>query len=299
MKRVLVLLTIMFSLCGCSSAKDTVVFSNVKTIELGEEFDSCSLVESINNEIITSSMVKNNSIYLSNNRMTCSSVDTSVLGEHKVLFNIDKQLFEDVIEVVDTKSPEIEIEDVKTKVDEEVDLLEKAKISDNGEVVETAIQGDYDFSKAGTYSLKLVAKDASGNVGEKEFTLTVEKEESKNESSKPSSNSSNNANSNNNTHPNNGGTSGSNTSNTTTPSESNNNQGSTSQEETPKQNDSSENGGNTTPACLGGSMHIEAEEINDEVTAIVRNFAETNNCSSASINSDGTQYGWNITCSCN
>ena len=40
--------------------------------------------------------------------------------------------------------------------------------------IDISIEGDYSFDKVGTYKLYYVAKDSSGNVCKKEFTLEVE-----------------------------------------------------------------------------------------------------------------------------
>lgn len=287
-RKFLSLIIILLSLCGCKANKDTVVFSNVKEVELGNEFDSCNLVESINNEVITSSMIANNSIYVNGKRMTCSKIDTSVLGEQSVLFNVDKQLFETTIEVVDTEAPEVEVEDVETDLNKEIDLLENVKTSDNDKIVETLIQGDYDFSKAGTYNLKAVAKDASGNVGETEFTLTVKEEVKKNTST-----NTNKGNSNNNTQTSNNNSNSANV----VPTEPSNNSSSSS-EQTKTDTNNGENSGGVSNTCLGGSVRAEAEQASD-LSETARNLLVSNNCSNVSIESDGTQYGWNIVCSCN
>lgn len=292
-RKFLSLIIILLSLCGCKANKDTVVFSNVKEVELGSEFDSCNLIESINNEVITSSMIANNSIYVNGKRMTCSKIDASVLGEQSVLFNIDKQLFETTIKVVDTEAPKVEVEDVETDLNKKIDLLENVKTSDNDEIVETLIQGDYDFSKAGTYNLKAVAKDASGNVGETEFTLTVKEKVKKNTSTNNTSTNTNKGNSNNNTQTSDNNSNSANVA-PTEPS----NSSSSSSEQTKTDTNSGENSGGVSNTCLGGSVHAEAEQASD-LSETARNLLVGNNCSNVSIESDGTQYGWNIVCSCN
>ena len=59
-----------------------------------------------------------------------------------------------------------------------MDLKSKAKVSDNSkEKIKASIEGDYDSNKVGSYKLNFVAKDSSGNVAKKEFTLEVMEKE--------------------------------------------------------------------------------------------------------------------------
>lgn len=98
--------------------------------------------------------------------------------------------------VVDTKKPELDFpSEIEITTGDELDLKAKAKVSDNSkQEVSVSIEGEYDTSKAGEYSLKAVATDLSNNKAEKEFKLIVkEPDTAQNTSSKPSQTTNNNA----------------------------------------------------------------------------------------------------------
>lgn len=78
----------------------------------------------------------------------------------------------------DTIPPTIEYKkELTTTEGTEIDLLKDVKVNDNtGGYIKATVEGKYDFSKEGTYKLKYVAIDSSGNKTEEEFTLHVKKE---------------------------------------------------------------------------------------------------------------------------
>ena len=55
-----------------------------------------------------------------------------------------------------------------------IDLLKDVKVRDNSnEEIKATVEGVYSFDTAGTYNLKYIATDSSGNKTEKEFKLKV------------------------------------------------------------------------------------------------------------------------------
>lgn len=284
-KKKFIFLTTLILLSGCSSKKATVSFINGSTIELGSEINSCSLVKTIDNQEINESMISGNSISVNGKKMTCSDIDTSVLGTQNVYFNFEKRLFEVSIEIKDTTSPLIEMDNVEAELNEQVDLLEMAEISDNGNISKKILSGDYDFSKSGTYDLTIIAEDESGNVGKKDFTLTV-KEEEKVVKSTPKNNTT--------SKPTNSQTNSKTVStNVETPKQEEQNNSSNYETSNEPSNDST-----VSSSCQGGSMHAEAEKAED-LNGTAGDFMFANGCKSVYVESDGTQYGWNIVCSCN
>ena len=108
-------------------------------------------------------------------------IDTSKLGKKDINILIkDKNNKEHnypiSINIVDTTIPSIEYKDyLTTTLGKKIDLLENVVVTDNSnEDIDVSIEGDYSFDKVGTYKLYYVAKDSSGNVCKKEFTLEVE-----------------------------------------------------------------------------------------------------------------------------
>lgn len=108
-------------------------------------------------------------------------IDTSKLGKKDINILIkDKNNKEHnypiSINIVDTTIPSIEYKDyLTTTLGKKIDLLENVSVTDNSnEDIDVSIEGDYSFDKVGTYKLYYVAKDSSGNICKKEFTLEVE-----------------------------------------------------------------------------------------------------------------------------
>lgn len=78
--------------------------------------------------------------------------------------------------VEDTKAPVIEgVKDYEMLAYEKVpDFLEGVTVSDNSkEEITPKIEGDYDSEKTGTYNLRVVASDSSGNTASGDFKLVV------------------------------------------------------------------------------------------------------------------------------
>lgn len=107
-------------------------------------------------------------------------VDTTTLGIKNLIIKylVDTKEREEKfnIMVVDTISPIIECEKkITTTNGVKVDLLKNVKVSDNSkEEIKATVEGTYDFNKDGSYPLKYVAVDSSGNRKEEDFTLIVE-----------------------------------------------------------------------------------------------------------------------------
>ena len=108
------------------------------------------------------------------------SIDFTKLGKQKVKVIIVDNLKKEknyyvYVNVVDTIEPEIEAKDKLTTTEgQKIDLLKDVKVTDNsGEEIEPSVEGKYDFNKAGSYDLKYVAEDSSGNKKEVDFTLVV------------------------------------------------------------------------------------------------------------------------------
>lgn len=111
-------------------------------------------------------------------------VDTSKLGKKTVkikiknFFNKEKD-FAYNINIIDTNKPKIDAKDNFTVIEgDQLDLLGEVNVSDNSnEKISAKVEGEYDFNKVGSYKLKFVAKDSSGNETKKDFTLNVIKKE--------------------------------------------------------------------------------------------------------------------------
>ena len=79
------------------------------------------------------------------------------------------------IEIVDTEKPLVWLSNnYSTKIGTDIDLKDKIMCVDNYDNKPSCqINGEYDINTAGVYQLEFIAKDSSGNIFQKEFTLTV------------------------------------------------------------------------------------------------------------------------------
>ncbi len=109
-------------------------------------------------------------------------IDTSKVGNVKVEINVSDAEGKDItksftVSVVDTTPPVVEgVKDLSIKENEKIDFYKNLTITDNSnEEVTKEIKGNYDLSKEGTYNLKYVIKDPSGNETAKDFKLVVKK----------------------------------------------------------------------------------------------------------------------------
>ena len=110
-------------------------------------------------------------------------IDTTKLGEKEISINFEKGNNEYEakfnINIVDTQKPIIVFkEELSTYEGTSIDLLKNVSVTDNSkERITPSVEGEYDFNKEGTYKLKYLAKDSSGNISEESFTLNVLKKE--------------------------------------------------------------------------------------------------------------------------
>ncbi len=87
-----------------------------------------------------------------------------------------KRKYKFYINIIDTTPPNIEVptRELSTTINNEIDLLKGVRANDNSnEDIKVNVEGDYDYSKVGTYNLKYVAVDRSKNKKEEKFTLKV------------------------------------------------------------------------------------------------------------------------------
>ncbi len=195
------LLFMIVSLTGCGKTetpkqdeKETIILNDNLEFEINSELSLLSLVSEDNKvEIVSDDEI----------------VDTSILGDKEItikyLVNGKEEEKTFTITITDTQAPTIKFtKELSTTSGTKINLLKGVKVSDNSnEEINATIEGDYDFNKEGTYKLKYVAVDSSGNKTEEEFTLKVNKKTTTSSSNSSTSNnntssSNNSSNSNNN-----------------------------------------------------------------------------------------------------
>lgn len=105
-------------------------------------------------------------------------IDTSKLGKKKcklvLIIKGEEKNYDFEVIVVDTKAPIISMEsEVNVLLGNTSKIEDMAKVSDNSGKFKTQLKGNYDAKKAGSYKLRLIATDNSGNKAEKEIKINV------------------------------------------------------------------------------------------------------------------------------
>ena len=131
-------------------------------------------------------------------------IDTSVLGAKEITIqykNVYKEENEEKkieIKIIDTQAPQFEItnKELSFEQETEINLLENVKCTDNSnEQIEIKVEGDYDTNTPGTYTIKYVAEDSSGNKVESEdITLNITEKPKQSTTKSNSTYSNNNSN---------------------------------------------------------------------------------------------------------
>jgi len=161
-------------------------YINIKTNNNDKNNYEVILIENLDVEINTEVYINSFIKEVKNGKLVNNDylIDTTVLGKKELMVNIEsnkeKKQYKFEINIVDTTKPEIDADTkITTFIGEKVNLLDKVEVSDNSEEsIKAEVIGEYDFDKAGEYSLKYVAKDSSNNEVSFDFILSViEKEE--------------------------------------------------------------------------------------------------------------------------
>ena len=173
----LVLLVFIYKLCTTIKVKNSI------TIEVG-----CKPPK-LNKYVIKNySRAKNKNITWKKLKLKKGKIYYT--GEYFGEFKYRGKTYKVKLKVIDKDKPKIDgVTDIEVYVGEEVDFYKDIKITDNSlDEINKSIEGDYDLSKVGTYELKYVLSDKSGNTKKKSFKLIVkEKEVVKNAEKKTSS----------------------------------------------------------------------------------------------------------------
>ncbi len=168
MKRVLLILLILL-LCGCSYDEYKMpkkVFIN--TID--------KVYEVYDQNVKVKDLIGETNVEILNLK---ESLDTTNLNDNIVTikYKYKRRTYKyDVnYKVVDTAKPIfINYDNITIEVNNDVDPCSMINVADNyDKEVFCTIEGEYDTTSVGTYNLKYVIKDSSGNTNEKDFILNV------------------------------------------------------------------------------------------------------------------------------
>ena len=134
------------------------------TAEINSHRAASSFVEEVTNGKVLRDQAVDTSTLV---KKTCRITVVSDKGKEKE--------YEFQITVVDTQPPTIEADSsIVVYKGSELDLKAQAKVSDNSnDEPEIEVVGKWDIASAGTYSITIVAMDASGNKAEKTINLEV------------------------------------------------------------------------------------------------------------------------------
>lgn len=187
MKKKIILMLLIISLCGCSydpykMPKNAVLETEDKTYEIyTKDIKLKELIKNTNTDILNKNEI----------------LKTTKLGKNKVTIEYKykrknrKYKYDVNYNVVDTTKPIFLNADSNKYIykDEETNLCEKISYIDNYDnKVKCYVDGNVNYNEVGTYNLKYVIEDSSNNVNTKDVTLNIiEKVESNS-----SNNSSNN-----------------------------------------------------------------------------------------------------------
>lgn len=198
MKKVISSLIILFFLVACNSEpprSHSIYFKeNIKIAYQKEDVNTCEYIVNVDDVTIKSSMIEDDTIYVSNFNISCPSVKTHKLGKVNLIYVIDDEEYEVEAIVADLTKPKIKIKGFKNsdyaefsyEENEIDDLSTLYKVSDNLDKVEDIKikeTGEYNLTKAGIYTITISATDTSKNTTSRTLKITI-KEPQKNTSSK-------------------------------------------------------------------------------------------------------------------
>ena len=171
MKKIILLFIPLLLLSACNKKDEKKDEINVTTEDITVKLNE----EILNTKGITK--VENGTIVTEE-----ENIDTSTIGEQEITITIkdndnNEKEYTYTVKVIDDEAPVITYKkELSTTVGKKINLLNNVTAKDNSnEKIEVTIEGTYDFNKEGTYKLKYVAKDSSGNETKEDFTLTVKK----------------------------------------------------------------------------------------------------------------------------
>lgn len=156
----------LFTITGCGNKEETkIILNNNLEFEINSEIDLPDIIKSIDKGTLIDDKEK---------------IDSSALGSKEITFKYKNNLEEEKeyslkIKIIDTTKPEIESpKELTTIIGSNINLLENVVVKDNSnEEIIATVEGEYDINKEGTYNLKYVATDSSGNEISKDFSLVV------------------------------------------------------------------------------------------------------------------------------
>ena len=174
----ILMLSILVMLCGCSIDYDVKLSS--KSIEYEtSKLDVCSLITQINDTKIRDFNRKNGRIEEGDISVNCRPYTIRELGKQEVDVEINSISIPISFEVIDTTPPNIKVEKSEFKVEKDNEYFDLKKLVSISDLYDqdpvVGYTGSYQLDKPGKYTVRITAKDQSGNVAEKRLRLLLRK----------------------------------------------------------------------------------------------------------------------------
>lgn len=180
-KKVLIgiVLVIVIAIIGIS-AFAIIKIEEDRKLEMEEDAVALTLKDKLDTEFLSKVKVSDFILNLNGNLIDDYYIDTTSIGEKETQIqytnyrnNVKTKSFK--INIVDTKDPVIYMQSTMTvPVGYNKDILYTVLSGDECDSKPVRkIEGDYDLNKEGSYNLKYIITDASGNKAEKDFILKV------------------------------------------------------------------------------------------------------------------------------
>lgn len=128
-------------------------------VEINSKFDPITFIKSVEGD--------------KNNIKIQSNVNKDVLGKYDIKYTLDKDEYILTVNVVDTKAPEFDIQDLHSEVGVNVQPEEFVKNIKDQTKTTVRYKESYSFDKAGEQKITIIVSDEANNETEKEALLTL------------------------------------------------------------------------------------------------------------------------------
>lgn len=144
------------------------------------EFDSKHPKVEIHNDFdATKNITKVRDGAIKDVKVDTSKIDKDTLGTYEVVYTIDKDNYTIKVEIVDTKAPTFDVNNLDLDVGMKIEAANfVSNIVDDTKTTAT-FKEKYTFDKEGTQKVIIIVKDEGGNTTEKQATLTLVKDQEK------------------------------------------------------------------------------------------------------------------------
>ena len=169
MKKKLLIICLLFLMCGCNKKEKEITSSNEITAKDNLTFEYAEKIKLY--DLVNSDRgITDNNDY----------IDTYKLGNNEITINYTNSKNEEdkvkvIYNVVDSTKPIILLSSSITAYKgKDINLVNSGICADNYDKKPNCyVEGEYDINKVGKYDLKYVAVDSNNNKNEKKFTLIV------------------------------------------------------------------------------------------------------------------------------